>query len=299
MSLSRFFVLRGLAINFSSVRVRLIAAFSVVSGLTICAAAVSYFAFGNIGNSLQVVTEEATPAISNALRLSELSKELAAAIPTLTAASNAKQLKLAAQALTNSEENLDTQMDLVEASADDQAAVDRLRSIGVEISGQLGALNKQMSLRLALREKRTTATARIADILGKFLEAVSPIINKANVDLVVKADDAMDEVADALEELGQGEMTELRMVLQFQADANLAFGLLREGAAATNSEELGFTQGKFVEVIATLEESLEDMADDGEAKGLLGMALHQPQCLHASGQNGRGDGAAGGRRFVG
>ena len=44
-------------------------------------------------------------------------------------------------------------MDLVEASADDQAAVDRLRGIGVEISGQLGALNKQMSLRLALREK--------------------------------------------------------------------------------------------------------------------------------------------------
>ena len=108
MSLSRFFVLRGLAINFFSVRVRLIAAFSVVSGLTICAAAVSYFAFGNIGKSLQVVTEEATPAISNALRLSESSKELAAAIPTLTAASNAKQLKLAAQALTNSEENLDT-----------------------------------------------------------------------------------------------------------------------------------------------------------------------------------------------
>lgn len=63
------------------------------------------------------------------------------------------------------------------------------------------------------------------------------------------------------------------MVLQFQADANLAFGLLREGAAATNSEELGFTQGKFVEVIATLEESLEDMADDGEAKDLLGMSM--------------------------
>lgn len=63
------------------------------------------------------------------------------------------------------------------------------------------------------------------------------------------------------------------MVLQFQADANLAFGLLREGAAATNGEELGFTQGKFVEVIATLEESLEDMADDGEAKDLLGMSM--------------------------
>jgi hypothetical protein len=36
--------LAKLAKKFSSVRVRLIAAFSVVSGLTLCAAAVSYFA---------------------------------------------------------------------------------------------------------------------------------------------------------------------------------------------------------------------------------------------------------------
>ncbi len=258
-----------IAAKFGSVRVRLIAAFSVVSGLTLCAAAVSYFAFNNVSTSLQVVTEEATPAISNALRLSEASKEIAAAIPTLTAASNGGQLKAASDALGQSRENLDTQMELVEAAADDQEAVDRLRGISGQITAQLIELNGQMSGRLELREKRLAVTEKIAAIHKQLLEAVSPIINKANVNLVVKADDTADEVSETLEGLGEGDIKELRLILQFQSDVNLAFGLLREGAAAVDEEGLGFVRDKFSEVLEILEASIEGMSDEGDAKGLL------------------------------
>ena len=250
---SKLPALGRLTASFSSVKVRLIAAFGIVAGLTICAAAVSYLAFSNISNSLQVVAEEAAPAITNALRLSEAAKEISAAIPTLTAASNGEQLKSAADALAESQSGLETQMDLVEASADDTEAVDRLRGIGTSISGQLGELNKQMSQRLALRAKRLALTQRIATTHQQLLDAVGPFINKANVDLVVKSDDTIEEAADALQDLNETEIVNLRMILQFQADANLAFGLLREAAAATDSGDITFVQQRFAEVVGKLE----------------------------------------------
>ncbi|MDP6876327.1 MAG: MCP four helix bundle domain-containing protein, partial [Alphaproteobacteria bacterium] len=218
-------VLSRLMASFSSVKVRLIAAFGIVAGLTICAAAVSYVAFSNISNSLQVVAEEAAPAITNALRLSESAKEVAAAIPTLTAARDGAQLKSAAEALAKSQEGLEMHMDLVEASADDTEAVDRLRGIGGNISGRLGELNNQMSQRLTLRAKRLALTQRIATTHQQLPDAVGPFINKANVDLVVKSDDTIEEAAEALEKLNETEIVNLRMILQYQADANLAFGL--------------------------------------------------------------------------
>lgn len=262
-----------IAAKFASVKVRLIAAFGVVAGLTLCAAAVSYFAFSNISNSLHVVAEEAAPAITNALRLSETSKEIAAAIPTLTAANDGKQLKSAADALAESQTGLETNMDLVEAAADDHESVTRLRGIGVEISGHLGKLNKQMSQRLALRDDRLALTQRIALTHRQLLEAVGPIINKANVDLVVKSDDTVEEADEALQELSQIEIVNLRMVLQFRADANLAFGLLREAAGAADKDGIGLARERFAEAVAKLEESIEELDDTSEAKGLLYMSL--------------------------
>ncbi len=261
------------AAKFGSVKVRLIAAFGIVAGLTLCAAAVSYFAFSNISNSLHVVAEEAAPAITNALRLSETSKEIAAAIPTLTAANDGKQLKSAADALAESQTGLETNMDLVEAAANDHESVTRLRGIGVDISSHLGKLNKQMSQRLTLRDERLALTQQIALTHRQLLEAVGPIINKANVDLVVKSDDTVEEADEALQELSQVEIVNLRMVLQFRADANLAFGLLREAAGAADKDGISLARERFAEAVTKLEESIEKLDDTSDAKGLLYMSL--------------------------
>lgn len=173
--------------------------------------------------------EEAVPAISNALRLSETSKEITAVITTLAAANNGGQLQSAAEALADSEADLQTRMELVEATANDKAVVQRLRSIGGEISGRLCALNQKMSLRLALRARRQALTQKIAGTHGQLLDALDPIINSANANLVAKSDSTMAGAAKAWQKLSEVDMVNLRVILQFQASSNLAFALLREG----------------------------------------------------------------------
>ena len=257
----------------SSVKVRLIAAFSIVSALTVCAAAVSYFAFSYVSTSLQMVTEEAAPAITNALRLSETSKEIAAAVPTLTAASDGKQLKVAADNLARNEANLGTQMDLVEAAADDQEAVERLRGIGGEISGQLGKLNSQMSQRLVLRDKRLALTQNIAQSHRDLLAALVPIIDKANADLVANSDETMAGASEAWQKLSEVDMVNLRVILQFQASANLAFALLREGMSANNVEDLQPVQERFEAVTAKLAEAVGELAEESEVRDALEMSF--------------------------
>mgnify|MGYP001271633304 CR=1 FL=1 len=258
-----------LASLFSSVKVRLIAAFTIVSALTVCAAAVSYIAFNNVSVSLQVVTEEAAPAISNALRLSEASKEIAAAIPTLTAAANGRQLSTAANNLARSEADLGTQMDLVEASTDDRAAVDRLRGLGGEISGRLGELNKQMSLRLALQDKRLALTQQIAGMHKELLNQLGPIIDQANNDLVAKSESTMAGASKSWQKLSEVDMVNLRVILQFQASANLAFALLREGMSANNVEDLQPVEERFEAVVAKLSEAVGELAEGGEIRDTL------------------------------
>jgi methyl-accepting chemotaxis protein len=278
-------VISRLATLFSSVKVRLIAAFSVVSGLTLCAAVISNLAFNNVSISLEVVTEKATPAISNALRLSETAKEIAAAIPTLTAANNDEQLKSAADALAASESSLETQMELIEAAADDQEAVQRLRGIGGAISGELNGLNQQLSQRLAVRDKRLGLTQHIAQTHQKLLQAIGPIIDKANADLVTKSGSTMADAAKAWTSLSEVDMVNLRVILQFQASANLAFALLREGMSVSNAEDLQPVQERFEAVLAKLSGGVDELGEGGEIRKLLENSLVQIKSFGAEEDN--------------
>jgi methyl-accepting chemotaxis protein len=254
---------------FASVKVRLIAAFGIVSSLTVAAAALSYFAFDNVGGSLRVVTENAAPAITTALRLSETSKEIAAAVPTLTGAATSEQLKAAAAALTASEAALGAHMDVIESSASDQEVVRKIRDFGSQMAGQLDRLNEQMTQRLTLRDKRDARTQDIAQRHQDLLAALGPMAEAANEKLVATSKASIENATAALKKLNEQDMVSLRVVLQFQANANLAFGLLREGATANNVEDLQPVLERFEATVAKLEESIGEIPEGSETRNLL------------------------------
>src|SRR5712692_8314731 len=70
------------------IRGRLFAAFGAVAGMTVLASAVAFLSYTQLGETLHALTTDNMPAMNTALRVARTSAEIAAAAPSLLAATS-------------------------------------------------------------------------------------------------------------------------------------------------------------------------------------------------------------------
>jgi methyl-accepting chemotaxis protein len=259
--------------KFNSVKVRMIAAFGVVSGLTLCATGVAFFSYNNVGNSLRDVTEQAAPAIADSLRLAATSRATAALAPTIVSSASMADLERVQAELDRNAAQLASEM---EAIADIEGVGDTasgIKNLGDTISGQLVELGKLKKQSLALQMQLRELVSGEKAIHDGLLAAITPLANSANTGLVSKSDDVLSNASQSLQTLTEVQLLNLRSVLQFQAQANLAFGLLREGAAVPSADLLPPIRDRFLAAVTKLKESLYELPEESSVRETLTVAF--------------------------
>ena len=254
----------------ATIKVRLISAFACVSLLTLTASGFATIGFQSVGEALDAVTGDAVPAITNALRLSEESTSIAALVPSLTSSQTKAQLQSASAALEAEQRNLESRISELDGQGTDGGDI---RAVGGEIIGQLGNLKDTVATVLDLAEKRAALGRDILQTHEALLQRLTPLVNATSDEFVATSDGTVDNAAKALKQLNEVELVNMRVALQFQANGNLAYGLLREGATAPTVELLQPIRERLTAAMAKLQAGLEEVSEESPVYEVLSLSL--------------------------
>ena len=254
------------------IKARLMLAFGAVAAMTVMAAMVGWFSYGNVESSFAQVTEKNMPAMNRALQLAAESASLSAAAPSLNAAESDAQRQAQMAALQGKTDSLRTLLDELAASSSDEARSSRTQTLAQTLTGNLDRLDQVVAERLQLEAERERTVSEIARLHKEILALTMPMIDDANFELLLGSEDSSADPAAVIDKLVNIDVEKLRALLQIVSDANLVSGLLSQAANALDVARIQPIQERFIAAEAHLQESLENLPE-GEDSTQLGELL--------------------------
>ena len=198
--------------------------------MTVLASLFALYESSDISATIATIVSRSMPATVESLRLSEGASILVASVPSLMAVDD------------DSRKNQITR-EIITQSRMLSARLDHLRTLGVskseEIERALAALNERLGVleeavarRLELSAQRRALALSVRKFHEEFLEAITPLIDDANFDLMTRrpAPGDKETVNQAIESL--------RHLLEIQASTNLLAGLLTESSLIDDAAKL-------------------------------------------------------------
>jgi len=214
----------------TTIRARLYIAFGFAAAMTVVGSLIALYAFTNIGWTITEIVSRSMPAMVQSLRLAEETSGLLAAAPRLMAVTDERQLAEVARELGVKERSL---VDLTEAlriaEGGQRTDIDVAQAT---MSDRIHALNRAIAERIALSQKRLAMALSVRNAHEEFLDAIAPVIDDANFDLMMASKAVGGKVA-SVESLEF-----LRRALEVQAEVNLLAGLLTEASMVTEGARL-------------------------------------------------------------
>ncbi|MGF1609647.1 MAG: HAMP domain-containing protein, partial [Kiloniellales bacterium] len=254
------------------IKARLMLAFSVVASLTVVASAVAWISYTNIAASFSAVTVQSVPAMSSALNLAAESAALSAAAPALAAADSDQARAAHMASLQARIETLEGAIESLAQTTLDNAAVDGIKALEVQMVANLRTLDGVVAERLQRKTNREAAAAEIARLHAEILAQLVPLVDDANFELVIVSETTTTEVSETLQRLLNEGVNNLRRILEVNAQTNLAVGILTEATSVTSSELLTPVKERFTAAAQALEESLAELPEGESFKQLRDLA---------------------------
>ncbi|HZP76476.1 MAG TPA: methyl-accepting chemotaxis protein [Pseudolabrys sp.] len=208
----------------TTIRSRLYLAFGVTATLTVMCSLFSLYAFTSIGKTSTQIASRNLPATVQSLRLAEEAADLVATAPRLMAATDKKNRFDVFNEIGRLLDNIDLRITiLTEFNREKTAALTNADALMAE---RLQALDRAVTERISISERRHLAVSNVRKTHEAFLEAITPLIDDANFTMMT-ADTISKDMGETLREL-----------LEMQSEANLLAGLLVEASLVTESTRL-------------------------------------------------------------
>jgi methyl-accepting chemotaxis protein len=198
--------------------------------MTVLASLFALYESSDISATITAIVSRSMPATVESLRLSEEASILVASVPSLMAVDD------------DSRKNQITR-EIITQSRMLSARLDHLRALGVgkseaieralaAMDERLGALEEAVARRLELSAQRRALALSVRKFHEDLLEAITPLIDDANFDLMTRRPSPGDKttVNQAIESL--------RHLLEMQASTNLLAGLLTESSLIDDAAKL-------------------------------------------------------------
>ncbi|HEV8027362.1 MAG TPA: methyl-accepting chemotaxis protein [Stellaceae bacterium] len=261
---------RGLGI-----RGKLRSAFIAVAGLTVVASGYAYWSYEDMGQTLDNIADRNLPAMSLSLQLARSSAEIVSVAPKLLAAADLDERKKALAKLDENQRELTRAIDALAATPGGREDTASLRGAADQMAANLAELARNVEQRLALRQQRLSTDAGVRATYGTLSQALAPMIDDAYFDLrraLATASEAPDAktMKAHLAELTGGKFATLQSLSDIRADSNLVLGLLTEAANLPSEDLMPPLHDRFKATAHHLEQSLEQLKNDGAAKTLSG-----------------------------
>ncbi len=243
------------------IKTKLLLTLCTLAALTAVASAVAVYVFFLIDRSVSRITAETVPTMAASLKLAEKSAEISAIAPALMASADRYE-RISEQA--NLEEKVLELAELtrsLKTSGIPTDKVNKLAETHQKISAALNALNTAVDNRLQLEAQREAAVASLAQVHQSFLDALEPLVDDAQFNLIISGEDVTAQSTKAITDLIQGGINTIHPLLTINAEANLAAGLLAEAANVSDPVLIQPIREQFVAVAARIRSNLRQLTD--------------------------------------
>ena len=248
-------------------RGRLFLAFGVVAGLTVFASVSAIYSYDRIGHALFVVTEKSLPDIARTAKVVKAEGDLAAAAPTLLAATDAAGRDEASKALAAARQGLTQSVNSL--NPDDAKKFGETSNRMLE---NLDRLAKSLTDRQAVAASRIKQVAELRAAHQKLAEKLGPLADDAGFSLTLGLSGAADKEEDlkviqkTLVALADQELAALQAVLDLRAEANLMLGILVEAADLPSLDLLTPVRDRFNATSGRIDKALKVLKNNDVTK---------------------------------
>ena len=247
----------------------------LVTGLAV---GVAFFAFNRVERDFSLLTEEVLPRSSDANTLAIQGKELAAQAPALIAAQTEERRAQIRQQMANAVARMQELAARIAQYAPEEAEF---------ISGRIAELDTvlaELDRSIAAERKSAAALGQVTKAINDrhkaIIDLLAPLIDDANLELVLASEETVDGLREAIGELDgsdaskealgdkisdgftdivYGRADQIRIMLQAMAEANLVAGLLSTAAVAPDDASLGILSERFTAAQNSLNNAVSEL----------------------------------------
>jgi methyl-accepting chemotaxis protein len=248
--------------RFNTIRSRLYLAFGLAAGMTVVGSLFALYASANISATMTEIVSRSMPATVESLRLAEEASTLVASAPRLMTASDETRRDEVARDIAAQSQTLSdriARLRQLDAGQNDQIEVARAAMVE-----RLDALNQAVTERIKITAQRRALALSVRKVHEDILEAITPVIDDANFDLMTR------KQADGTATLNQS-IEALRRLLEIQSGINLLSGLLIESSMVTDVASLAPMRDPIASAQRGIEGNLKALPQTEQTKKIAGL----------------------------
>jgi len=254
---------------------RLLLSVLAIFATTVGSIFIGWVALTSMSGKVMEITMVKSPAVADALRLSENVARITSVAPTLAAAKNESERKRAEDALKNSLDEFASIADNKRIRGD---AMANLRSLAEELKILLGDISEKVNERNSQAVKRIADLEELRALHKEVATGVAAIIDEVTFSLSLGADAVDGTVAGAVLAFVESGVEPLAAAMNVKAEANQIVGLLGNAATETAPENIQPLRERFIAARSQFADGLSLVATTEGAellkdKGQLMLAL--------------------------
>ncbi|MEQ8506902.1 MAG: HAMP domain-containing protein, partial [Rhodospirillales bacterium] len=222
---------------------RLLLSVLAIFAATVGAIAVGWISMTSSSNTMSVITDDKSPAVADALRLSETVARITSIAPALVAARTNVEREDIAAGLKSSFEQFSK---IVEKARIGKDAMTDLLSRADQLKAQLGEIENKVKDRNKLAQSRAAAMNKLRALHKEIAVGAAAIIDDVTFNLSLGAENVDGTQPGAVLEFVESGVEPLSAAMNVKAEANQIVGLLGNAATETQSENLQPLRERFI-----------------------------------------------------
>jgi len=271
------------------VKTKLQIAFGAVAVMTVIAATVAILSFSSTERGFQQVAGHEVPVMTDALRLSVSSGEIAAAAARFVSARTIDEQRAIASLIGTRSAELNTIMERLRKSRGTNSAFASVEADAKRLHANLDALKTAISQRIELRDKLEAKLDAVHKMHGSIADKLTPIVNDTYFEVVSTAETVGQSSAGAIKSLINDGLQRLQAIVEIGGETNLITGLLTASALTSSQPILVMLEDRFVASGHRAQKLLKALPDEAEfaplktqIAGLLQLADFKAAERHAN-----------------
>ncbi|PWB59316.1 MAG: hypothetical protein C3F17_17060 [Bradyrhizobiaceae bacterium] len=227
------------------IKLKLQIAFGVVAVMTVIAAAMAIMSFSQTERGFQRVAGHDVPVMTDALRLSVTSGEIAAAAARFVSAKTADEQRAIATLIGERSAALTAIMERVRASGGQSRAFATVEDMSRRLAANLDRLKAAIAERTALRARLEAQVDAVHKAHAKISDKVNPIVDDSYFEVVTTAEDVGKTGDRIIKALVNDSLQLMQAIVEIGSETNLVTGLLTAGALTNSPGILAMLEDRF------------------------------------------------------
>ena len=248
---------RALALRFR-ISTQLYLAIGGAVMLTIAASLVGWFSFNRVGEVQSRVNEGSVPELAAAFEVAQYSGTLVAAAPSLTTATDPRELAVSASNIDHTFLLFEEQVTVLEGSESaGQDRADVIRAHGDTLKSNIDDLKFSMAEVFQLAQQRQALQEELTSLRSRLDDLLSPAIDD-QLFFVLTGHVTVDESpASRSVHLSEDQVTTYRRLSELQADTNIATELLANAFTLSDESFIEPLRERFEAAVERIDRNLQ------------------------------------------